>query len=355
MMETNAHRQRAQGETLEISVDEALDLGRKVLARVDYDSKDAEDIVRHMIDGLWSGYPHTGISRVLAIIDEPRTYLPRKAPEVTRDTRATASIDGHNTVGYVTAKRACEVTIEKAKATGISCVTFFNTYFSGRNSYYLDSIAKAGLIGIHAVSTPAWVAPYGGRKPALGVNPIGFAFPADPHPIICDFGTASFMWGEIILHRRMGRSLPEGVAIDPAGNETTDPQSALDGAILPFGGHKGSTLNLAVQLLGALSLQEAREDANEDFGFIFMAVDPKLFVDPEVYKANVQSIVSSVAKTPPRPGYEVRVPSSRSRRLHTEAAARGLVQVEKPVYERLRGIANNQIDVEPVEIRGASE
>ncbi len=337
--QVNAHRQRSTVDQVQISVDEALELGIRVLGRVGYSEEEAKIIVRHMIDGVWSGYPHTGISRVLAILDEPRAHRPRRLPKIVRETATTAVIDAGNTVGYVAAVKATDCVIEKAKASGVSVVTLFDTYFSGRNAYYLERIAREGLIGIHAASTPPWVAPFGGRRPALGVNPIGFGFPCEPHPLIADFGTASFMWGEIILHKRMGRPLPEGVAIDENGEPTTDPEAALKGAILPFGGHKGSALNLAVQLLCALAFQDSPERPQDDFGFIFAAINPGLFAPADVYRKNVEKIAAWVASIPARPGQEVRLPSSRASELKEQNAKIGLVPCEVNVYSKLKELA----------------
>ena len=42
------------------------------------------------------------------------------------------------------------------------------------------------------------------------------------------------------IHLRDGLDIPEGWAIDPEGNPTTDPEAGLAGAQLPFGGHKGA-------------------------------------------------------------------------------------------------------------------
>ena len=318
-----------------LPVKDALELGARVLAHIGYDEKDAHIIVMHMIEGAWSGYPHTGLSRILAILDEPRTHRPRSAPRLLRETPVSAVLDGGNTVGYLVAYEAMELSIQKAKANGLAAVTFTNTYFSGRNSFYLEKIADAGLIGVHAASTPPWVAPFGGSRPALGVNPIGFGFPCLPHPITCDFGTASFMWGEIILHDRMGLPLPTGVAIDDKGRDTTDPAAALRGAILPFGGHKGYTLNVAVQMLCMLGFQEALPRPQDEFGFVFFVIDPTLFAPLEVFLANARRLAEWIAATPAREGAQVRIPSARATALKAENAQKGMISVEKNVYEQL--------------------
>jgi len=46
--------------------------------------------------------------------------------------------------------------------------------------------------------------------------------------------------------------LPDGVGVDREGRATRDPAAILDGgALLPFGGHKGSALSMMVELLAA--------------------------------------------------------------------------------------------------------
>jgi delta1-piperideine-2-carboxylate reductase len=48
--------------------------------------------------------------------------------------------------------------------------------------------------------------------------------------------------------------LPEGWAIDAEGNPTTDPEAALAGAMLPFGGHKGSAIGTMIELLAGVMI-----------------------------------------------------------------------------------------------------
>ena len=51
---------------------------------------------------------------------------------------------------------------------------------------------------------------------------------------------------------KAGRQLPPGTGVDRNGNPTTDPASILDGgALLPFGGHKGSSIAMMIEIMGA--------------------------------------------------------------------------------------------------------
>jgi delta1-piperideine-2-carboxylate reductase len=51
---------------------------------------------------------------------------------------------------------------------------------------------------------------------------------------------------------RKGERLAPGMGVDSLGQPTTDPKAVLEGgALLPFGGHKGSALSMMVELLAA--------------------------------------------------------------------------------------------------------
>lgn len=102
-----------------------------------------------------------------------------------------------------------------------------------------------------------------------------------------DFATSAVARGEIELHKRAGKQLPEGVAINPGGKPPTDPVEALAGAMLPFGGHKGSALSMMIELLagpliGDLMSSEslafdAGAGAAPKHGELLIAFDPKMF------------------------------------------------------------------------------
>jgi len=43
----------------------------------------------------------------------------------------------------------------------------YNSYFSGRNAYYLERIVDAGLVGLHTASGAPHIVPPGATRPAL--------------------------------------------------------------------------------------------------------------------------------------------------------------------------------------------
>ena len=154
--------------------------------------------------------------------------------------------------GFLVASRAMLLAIAKAKAAGVATAAVRNAYLGGINGYYVSLAARQGLIAIMTTASGGRVAPAGGIDPLFGTNPIAVAIPTLDQPIILDMATASTNVGG--LHRaerqlKRDASRP-GIAIGPDGAPTVDPSRALEGAILPFGGHKGSGLAMIVQCLG---------------------------------------------------------------------------------------------------------
>ena len=86
---------------------------------------------------------------------------------VLRETPVSALVDGGNQLGYVAAYRGAEIAVAKARTSGIAIVGVNNSYYSGRNAYYVERIVRAGLVAIHAASAKPHVLPPGGLRPAL--------------------------------------------------------------------------------------------------------------------------------------------------------------------------------------------
>src|SRR5215468_10065027 len=71
-------------------------------------------------------------------------------------------------------------------------------------AYYVEMIAKHGLVAIHTPSSSPLVAPPGGIRPVLGTNPIAIAVPSSRGPIVLDMGTSAYMMTEVMLRERLG-------------------------------------------------------------------------------------------------------------------------------------------------------
>jgi len=204
---------------------------------------------------------------------------------------------------------------------------------SGRSAYYVELIAKQGLIAIHTASSSRLVAPPGGIRPMLGTNPIAIAVPSARGPIVLDMGTSAYMMTELMLRERLGESLPEGVALGPDGEPTRDPTLARQGALLPFGGYKGFGLALMVQALGVLA--GSATDTESDYGYLFIAFRPDLLGPADLFERRVTQLIDKLKATPRQAGVEeIRIPSERAFRTRERLAREGL-EIDRPVFEAL--------------------
>ncbi len=185
-------------DAVRVSVSEARTLGEGALARIGYGEDDARIVTDQLIDNSLCGYRFAGLPRILAIAGEAKTKNARVPVAVVHETPVSALVDGGNNVGYVAVYRGAEIAIAKAKQSGIAAVGVYNSYFSGRNAYYLERIVEAGFVGLHSASGAPHIVPPGATRPALGTNPIAFGFPSADGPVIFDIGTASLMWGEVL-------------------------------------------------------------------------------------------------------------------------------------------------------------
>ena len=85
-------------------------------------------------------------------------------------------------------------------------------------------------------NTPAGIAPWGGKTPLFGTNPIAFAAPlAGDRPIVIDLSLSKVARGKIMAAKQKGEPIPPGWACDRDGNPTTDAGQALAGTMVPIG------------------------------------------------------------------------------------------------------------------------
>ena len=180
------------------------------------------------------------------------------------------------------------VLAERARKLGLAALVINDcTHFSALWPE-VEAITDQGLAAMVMCPSYATVAPTGGNKPLLGTNPFAFGWPRQGgSPYVFDFATSVAARGEIELHRRAGKQLPEGWAIDADGNPTTDPEAALAGAMLPFGGHKGSAIATMVELLAGIMIGDLTSPEVLDYlgtttlapfhGELILAFSPEAF------------------------------------------------------------------------------
>ena len=322
---------------IRLGVAQARELAEQALQKIGYAAEEARIIADHVIDAALCGYEYSGLAKLLNVASSWRFKLPRSPLRVVRESGPTVLFDGGNNVAMLTMYHATRAAIERAQQHGFAFVGLTNSWTSGRGAYYMEMIARANLVGIHTASASRQVTPPGGAKAALGTNPIAFGFPTQGDPLLIDFGTSAMMATDLKVRERLGIPLPEGVAIDALGRPTTDARAARGGAILPFGGHKGFALALAIRALGILC--GASLDLEKVYGYAIIAIKPDLLVPLDEFREQVTAMISEIKATPRQPGVdEIRIPGERAYRERARLEREG-IEIDRRVYDALATLA----------------
>ena len=213
--------------------------------------------------------------------------------------------------------------VERARNLGLAALVVNDCTHFAALWPEVEAVTAHGLAALVMCPSYASVAPAGGTRPLLGTNPLAFGWPRPGRdPYVFDFATSVAARGEIELHRRAGKPLPEGWAIDATGAPTTDPVAALGGAMMPFGGHKGSAIGTMIELLagamiGDLTSPEALEFLGTTtiaprHGELILALSPEKFAagrpgDPfDRAETLLQAITGQGARLPSQRRYAAR-------------------------------------------------
>ena len=162
-------------------------------------------------------------------------------------------VDAGNGFAQPALAAARELLVSKARSAGIAVLAIRNSHHFAALWPDVEPFAEEGLVALSVVNSMTCVVPHGADRPLFGTNPIAFAAPqAQGQPIVFDLATSAIAHGDVQIAARKGERLPPGIGVDSLGQPTQDPKAILEGgALLPFGGHKGSALSMMVELLAA--------------------------------------------------------------------------------------------------------
>jgi len=229
----------------------------------------------------------------------------KASPRVEQLAPAVIRIDGDGGFAPLGQAMAHQPLVDCARENGIAAVAFVNMFHIAAMWPEVERLAMEGLCAFAFTASYPYVAPAGGIKPLFGTNPMGFAWPRlDAPPLVFDQASAAMARGEIQIAARDGHSVPETAGIGPDGAPTTDPNVVLEGAQLGFGGYKGASLAMMVELLAGamigefLSIEAIQDDAGRGGppkgGELIMALDPAKFGDPEGFLAHGEKLFEAV-------------------------------------------------------------
>jgi len=257
-------------------------------------------------------------------------------PKFIREKGAIAVIDGGNSSGHVGALYTTDQAIDRAKKLGIGAVSLIRTNHVGACALYAARAARHDCIGLCFAVTVAGIAPWGGKKRMLGINPVAIGFPVKDKPnFVLDISTSVTAMGKITRAADMGQTIPEGWAFDSEGKPTTDPQHAREGSLYPMGEHKGYGLAMAIEAVTAMlsggtpSMNVLSWIANNDqpmgASFMTIALDIDAFSDKDDFKIRALDWVTQITASPRKQGVErIYYPGERSGEVRKTRETEGI-------------------------------
>lgn len=228
------------------------------------------------------------------------------------------TLDACRGMGPVMAFEAMQRAIATAREHGVCVMGLKHSHHIGRVGHWAEQAAAAGMVSVHfvnAVSKPV-VAPHGGRQGRFVTNPFTVGIPVQGRPpLLLDFATSAIAMGKVRVAHNKHVKVPAGALLDAQGQPTDDPgvmfpgDGQADGALLPFGGHKGYALAMVCELLGAaLTGGDTTRPATTTMkhavwnNMLALVFDPRHLNTAELFSAEVNQFIEWVQSSALRPG-----------------------------------------------------
>src|ERR1700730_12880978 len=214
------------------------EIGSALFMAAGTSEEEAALVMRHIVGANLVGHDSHGVIQIPTYIERIKVghIVPGAPWVIVKESPTTTVVDGHWGFGYVVNERAMRLTIEKAEKSNVAAATVFRQGHIGRLASYTLMAAKAGMIGLITADSgrsPKAVAPFGGREPRLGTNPISIAMPSDlDGPLYLDMATSAAAAGKIALSVARNTPVPPGWIIDREGNPTPDSSQLRQGGAL---------------------------------------------------------------------------------------------------------------------------
>ncbi len=264
-------------------------LGIRAFRGLGLSEADATDVCRILVMADLFGLSTHGLSRVESYGERLllKGINPTAHIKVERVAPALVRVDGDNGVGPLVGLRALEAAMAAAKECGIGMAFARGSNHFGPISPYSLMAAEQGFASIIGSNATTTIAPWGGTDARLGNSPLGFGVPnPGGAPFLLDMAMSVVARAKIRTAFKRGESIPDTWATDKAGLPTSDPAQALDGFLLPIGGHKGYGLALLVDMMAGLLSDAAylthvkswvdAPDEPQNLGHFFILINTRL-------------------------------------------------------------------------------
>ena len=273
---------------------------------------DAADVVKILVLADLFGLSTHGLSRIESYGERLLVQGIRARPNITVQAPAPALrlVDGDNGVGPLVGMHALRAAMDAARQCGIGMAFARGSNHFGPISPYSLLAAEEGFASVIGSNATTTIAPWGGSDARLGNSPLGFGVPnPGGAPFLLDMAMSVVARAKVRNAFKRGESIPDTWATDDKGRATTDPKAALDGFLLPIGGHKGYGLALLVDMFAGLLSNAAylthvkswvdAPDEPQNLGHFFILIDTRMLGSAQWLSERMMDFAEILHDSPP--------------------------------------------------------
>ncbi|RWX76573.1 Ldh family oxidoreductase [Neorhizobium lilium] len=304
----------------------------------------ARSVALALVHAEAAGQSGHGLRRVPAYVKQVRTgKVDGQATAVAERTRpGVLAVDAAHGFAYPALDLAVAQLPAMVREQGIAFAAIHRSHHAGVMALTVERFAEQGLVAMMFANAPASMAPWGGKVPLFGTNPIAFATPLEgADPLVIDLALSKVARGKVMEATQKGTDIPDDWAFDVDGNPTTDAVAAMKGTMAPSGGAKGAALALMVEVLAAgLTGAHFSHQASSLFdekgpppslGQAIIAIDPSAAAGAGAAR-RLADLAHEMARQD-----GVRLPGRRGRGLRAEAAKHG-IKIEDDVMAAIKAL-----------------
>lgn len=238
-----------------IPLSTARELATAACLRAGANAASAESLVQATLSAARFGPKGMGFPHLMDYLDALRQGRidGHAEPLIAYPLPTVIRVDARRGIAQLGFDRAFDDLCQRARASGTALFTQRNSYTAGELGYYVRRLADQNFIGLAVANGPPLMAAAAGGLRVYCTNPRAFGAPlgSGHKSLVIDQAASATAFVNIAQAARERRSIPEGWAIGASGQPTTDAESAVQGALLPFGGYKGANIALLVEVLAA--------------------------------------------------------------------------------------------------------
>lgn len=347
----------ADDNTLILAADRVASVLTSIFVRAGGSAIEARAIADNLVEACLTGHDSHGIARTERYVEwsaEGGVVFGQDASVIT-DSDAFALLDGNLGFGQTVGVQATELGLRKAREAGVAIIGLRRAGHLGRIGAFAEQACKEGFASIHFanVQNSLLVAPFGSAERHVSTAPFCVGVPQDEKngDFILDFATSRIAEGKAMVALRGGARTPAGALIDARGIPTDDPRalygdvgpdgvanpSAGPGALAPMGGHKGSGLALACELLAGALTGSGTGGRGKHIhnGMLSIYIAPESFGDQTGWRDIAARYLADLRGLRPAEGVDgVLAPGDPERRLRAARLRDGL-PVSRGVWESI--------------------